>query len=127
MRAIVVLVLAAFCFSFCPSTEDTESGASEGYYILVQDYTNRTFHKYIVESRDSVDIIFNTFFDAELALGKVDRPISINNGKRDFYIARVVVFEKPGGRKSFKNLKYPPVYANPKKENRRSKLEPVYL
>jgi hypothetical protein len=87
----------------------------------VEDFTNRSNHKFIVESKDSVNIIFEQFFQSELELGNVDRPITIFNGKRNFYIARVTVSEKSNGELSFRHLKYPNVY------NKRSKLKPVIL
>ncbi|MBV5312318.1 MAG: hypothetical protein JZU47_03420 [Prolixibacteraceae bacterium] len=119
---ILFSLLICLCFlSFRPSTGKTESTIRQGFYIHVQDHTDRTFHKFIVESKDSVDNIFERFFDAELDLGEVDRPITIFNGKRDFYIARVTVFETPDGKKKFKNLKYSSVYV------KRAKLKPVTL
>jgi hypothetical protein len=124
MRLFGVLLIAVFCFSFRPSTEKALSSSSNGYYIFVEDLTDRTNHKYIVQSRDSVDVIFNLFFESELELGLVDRPLSIYNGKRDFYVARVNVFTKPNGELSFKHLKYENPYL---KGNRRLKLKPVTL
>lgn len=127
MKLLSILIISIFCFSFCPSSEKIESSTHNGYYITVEDHTDRTFHKYLVNSKDSVNIIFNEFFNSELELGNVDRPISIYNGKRDFYIARVTLFDKPNGKKGFKHLKYPNVYENPKKANKRTQLKPVYL
>lgn len=124
MRLIIVLIFSVFCFSFRPSTETSESSTSNGYYIFVADFTDRTNHKYIVQSRDSVDVIFNQFFDSELELGEVDRPISIYNGKRDFYLARVKVFRKANGELGFKHLKYSSPYVKPSK---RQKIKPVTL
>ena len=98
-----------------------------GFYIYVEDFTNRTNYKYIVETKDSVKTIFNSFFNTELELGDVDRPISIYNGKRNFYIARVNVFEQPNGKKNFRHLKYSSVYIKPSKMKKRSKLNPVIL
>lgn len=124
MRLFLVLLVALFCFSFRPSTETSASSTSNGFYIFVEDFTDRTNHKYIVQSRDSVDIIFNQFFDSELELGEVDRPISIYNGKRDFYLARVKVFRKANGELGFKHLKYTNPYI---KSSKRFKLKPVTL
>lgn len=121
MKLSYVLLLSVLSFSFCPSTERVETNTSNGFYIFVQDYTDRTNHKYIVETKDSVNSIFGYFFDSELELGDVDRPITIFNGKRNFYIARVNVFKNSNGEKDFKHLKYPNVY------KKRSKLKPVTL
>ena len=121
MKTFTVLIVSVFCFSFCPSTEKIASNSRSGFYISVEDFTNRSFHKYIVETKDSVNNIFNYYFDTELELGDVDRPISIDNGKRNFYIARVTVFVKPNGKKDFKHLKYPNIY------HKRSQVKPVVL
>lgn len=136
MKTFFILLISVFCLSFRPSTEKTESRFHDGFYIYVEDFSDRTNHKYIVESKDSVNIIFDHFFNSELELGDVDRPITIFNGKRNFYIARVNVFVKPNGEKDFRHLKYPDVYAknsktNPDvseknaKANKRSKLKPA--
>lgn len=127
MRNLFILIIAISFLSFRPTSEKVESVAHNGFYITIEDHTDRTYHKYLVEDRDSVNIIFNSFFDSELELGNVDRPISIFNGKRDFYIARVTVYKKPNGKKGFKHLKYPNVYVNPKQLNKRAPLSPVYL
>jgi hypothetical protein len=121
-----VLILSAFCFSFRPSTEKalSSASASNGYYIFVEDLTDRTMHKYIVQSRDSVDVIFNQYFESELELGEVDMPITIYNGKRDFYVARVNVYQKPNGELGFKHLNYTDPYIKPAK---RQKMKPVTL
>ncbi|MDP2890603.1 MAG: hypothetical protein Q8P34_16775 [Bacteroidota bacterium] len=108
-------------FSFTTSTEKVENNARPGFYISVEDFTDRSNHEFIVESKDSVNIIFEQFFSSELELGNVDRPITIFNGKRNFYIARVSVFEKPNGDLNFRHLKYPNVYT------KRTKLKPVFL
>jgi len=110
MKLFVVLLVSVFCFSFRPTAEKVESNSHSGFYIHVEDFTDRTNHKYIVESKDSVNSIFNSFFNSELELGNVDRPITIYNGKRNFYIARVNVFEDSNGKKNFKHLKYPNVF-----------------
>lgn len=121
MKVFYILLISMGLFSFCPSTEKAENNSRPGFYIFVEDHTDRTFHKYIVESKDSVNNIFEQFFQSELDLGEVDHPISIYNGKRNFYIARVTVFETPEGKKKFKNLKYTNVYV------KRAKLKPVTL
>jgi len=96
--------------------------ASNGFYVFVKDFTERSKHSYIVESRDSVDIIFKLFFQSELELGDVNRPLTIYNGEHDFYVARVSVFHKSNGKLSFNNLKYPKI-----KITKRNKLNPVTL
>jgi len=121
MKMLAVLFVSMFCLSFCPSTEKVENNSKSGFYIYVEDFTDRTNHKYIVETKDSVNTIFNYFFNSELELGDVDRPISIYNGKRSFYIARVTVFEQPNGKKNFRHLKYPSVF------HKRAKLRPAFL
>ncbi len=129
MKNITIFVLAFVCLSFCPSAEKLEKeeiAFRSGFHITVNDFTTRKFHEYIVESRDSVNIIFTNFFNSELDLGEVNRPISIYNGEHDFYIARVNVYDKANGKVSFKNLKYPPVYKNANKEDKRKKRKPVF-
>jgi len=121
MKFLSFLAVSVICMSFRPTLNNTESNTRPGFYIFVEDFTDRTFHKYIVENKDSVNTIFNHFFNSELELGDVDRPISIFNGKRNFYIARVTVFETPEGKKKFRNLKYSNVYI------KRSRLKPVIL
>ncbi len=122
MRNSFILLIAVFCFSFRPSTEKAIQNRSNGFYVFVQNHTERTNHKYIVESKDSVNSIFNSLFNAELELGDVDRPISIYNGKLNFYLARVSVFQKADGELSFRHLKYPKL-----KITKRGKLAPVTL
>lgn len=125
MKYLLIIVVAILCFSFRPSTEKAASAASNGFYIYVRDNSDRTYHKYIVQSRDSVDVIFEQFFNSELDLGEIDFPLSIYNGYHDFYIARVNVYTKPNGELGFRNLKYPKIY---NKENRkRGKLKPAIL
>jgi hypothetical protein len=119
MKYLSLLLISMAILSFRPVTEKTDNNTRPGFYISVEDFTNRSNHKFIVESKDSVDIIFDQFFSSELALGNVDRPITIYNGKRNFYIARVSVSEKPNGELSFRHLKYPNVYV------KRSKLTPA--
>jgi len=124
MKIRIVLLIALFCVSFRPSVQKATaiSSASNGYYILVDDFTDRTKHSYIVQSRDSVDVIFKLFFESELELGDVNRPITIFNGEHDFYVARVNVFQKSDGKLSFHHLKYPKI-----KVTKRAKLAPVTL
>jgi len=114
MKTLFILLISLFCISFCPTTEKEVKNSnvefSSGFYIVVEDFTDRTDHKFIVESKDSVNIIFKQYFESELELGNVNNPISIFNRKYSFYIARVNVFEKPNGKKSFRNLKYASVY-----------------
>lgn len=125
MRVFYLLLISVSLFSFRPSTEKAVSESNFGYYIHVKDYTDRTFHSYVVKSRDSVDVIFEKFFTSELDLGEIDYPLTIFNGKRDFYIARVTVHTKQNGELGFKNLRYPKVYN--KVVNKRDKLKPVTL
>jgi len=124
MKICFVLLIAVFCLSFRPSIQKATSlvSTSNGFYILVDDFTDRTKHSYIVQSRDSVDVIFKLFFESELELGDVNRPITIFNGEHDFYVARVNVFQKTDGKLSFHHLKYPKI-----KINKRAKLAPVTL
>lgn len=122
VKKIAILSLLFVNFSFYPEAGEEESDEGSGYYIVVQDYFTNTFHKYIVESKDSVDIIFNTVFESELQLGEIDRPITINNGKYDFYVARVVLYLKKNGQMSFKNLKYPPLEFDAEATSKRYKL-----
>lgn len=127
MKFLLFLLLSVIFFSFCPSSEKAENDAGNGFYIFVEDFTNRTNHKYIVETKDSVNTIFEYFFNSELELGKVDRPITIYNGKHNFYVARVNVFKKSNGKKGFRNLKYPNVYKKETDLKKRQKLKPVTL
>jgi len=121
------IVLISLCFlSFRPSTKEASVATSNGFYVSVKDLTDRTYHEFIVETRDSANSIFNKYFESELELGNVDYPISIYNGKRDFYIARVFVFEKSNGKKDFKHLKYANVYDKNSKSNKRAPLKKPY-
>jgi len=120
MKILCLLAISIFCFSFCPSTEKTSKNSKSGFYIFVEDFTNRSYDKYIVESRDSVNTIFEKYFFSELELGDIQNPIYISNVNHSFYIARVNVFENANGKKTFKHLKYP-------KLNKRAKLKPVTL
>ena len=119
MKLLSILLAAIFCFSFYSGTKKSNN-YSNGFYIYVEDISHRTNHKYIVESKDSVNSIFNSFFKSELELGDVKNPISIYNGDLNFYIAKVNVIVKPNGEKSFKHLKYPIA-----KANKRSGVRPV--
>ena len=123
MKNLCFLLISFFCISFCPETEEIEINSHDGFYIHIQDFTDRTDHSYILETTDSVNTIFNLFFNTELELGDIDRPITIYNGKFDFYVARVTVFEKSNGKKAFRHLKYPNVYNNRSKINNRSRLK----
>jgi len=128
MKTLLILLISIFCFSFSPSTEKVAANTnntSNGFYIFVKDLTNRTNQKYIVETKDSVNIIFNKYFKSEMELGDIDYPISIYNGKRDFYVARVNIFVKQNGDKNFRHLKYPNVYIKSSKTNKRSLLPPT--
>jgi len=125
MKVFYFLLISMSLYSFCPSTEKAVSESKVGFYIHVKDHTDRTFHKFVVDSRDSVDVIFEQFFNTELELGEIDYPLSIYNGKRDFYIARVTVHTKQNGELGFKNLKYPKVYN--KAIKKRNQLKPVML
>jgi len=127
MKILFFLLISILCFSFCPSIEKAENNAGNGFYVFVEDFTDRTNQKYIVESEDSVITIFEIFFNAELELGKVDRPITIYNGEHNFYVARVKIFKKSNGEKGFRNLKYPNVHLKQTDLNKRQKLEPVTL
>ncbi len=121
MKNSLFLLISLSFFSFGPIYEKIENTTNPGFYITVEDFTDRSNYEYIVESKDSVRIIFGRFFNSELELGDVDQPITIYNGKRNFYIARVAVFKKPNGDLSFRHLKYPNVYT------KRGKLKPVFL
>lgn len=124
MKICLLFLIAIFCSSFRPTIEKAAATAiaSNGFYVFVNDFTKRTKHSYIVESRDSVDVLFKLFFESELDLGNVNRPLTIYNGEHDFYVARVNVFHKSNGRLGFVNLKYPKI-----KVTKRSKLKPVIL
>ena len=74
MRVFYFLLISMSLFSFCPLTEKTANNSRPGFYVFVEDHTDRTFHKFIVESKDSVDNIFEHFFESELDLGNVDHP-----------------------------------------------------
>ncbi len=114
-----LLLIFILIFSICNAAGKVIKSPRPGFYISVEDFTDRSNHEFIVDSKDSVNIIFEQFFSSELALGKVDRPITIFNGKRNFYIARVTISEKPNGELSFRHLKYPNVY------EKRAKLTPA--
>jgi hypothetical protein len=120
-KLFFVLLVFIISTSFCPTSEMIFLNSRSGFYITVEDFTDRTNHEYIVETKDSVNDIFTHFFNAELELGEVDRPITIFNGKHNFYIARVTVFENSDGKKTFRHLKYENVYT------KRAKLKPVTM
>ncbi|WP_321288221.1 hypothetical protein [uncultured Sunxiuqinia sp.] len=121
MKSILVIAISLFCLSFTKTEGNEEandaSDHKNGYYILVEDYTDRTNHKYLVESKDSVDVIFNNFFESQLALGKINYPISIDNGQTSFFVARVKLFESRNGKTKFKHLKYPKIYNKRKQQD----------
>lgn len=125
MKTLFIVLISLSCLSFCPSTKESSVATSNGFYVSVKDLTDRSYHEYIVETKDSVNIIFSKYFQTELELGNVDYPISIYNGKRDFYIARVFVFEKANGKKDFKHLKYPDVYDKSSKSSKRTAVDPA--
>lgn len=126
MKIFSFLIICFLCFAFCPSTDKSVDSNSNGFYVSVIDYANNSSHKFIFENKDSVNFVFDKYFRGELDLGEIDYPISIFNGKRDFYVARVNVYQKSNGKMSFKHLKYPNVYHTTKK-NRRSEINPVYF
>jgi hypothetical protein len=119
MKLLYFIILSAICFSFYPGTEKTNNSTS-GFYIFVEDLSDKTYHKYIVESKDSVNHIIKSFFKSELELGDIQKPISIYNGDLNFYIARVNIIVKPNGEKGFRNLKY-----SITKKNKRLSVRPV--
>ena len=120
MKFIFLLLISIICLSFRPSAERSSKDARSGFYIFVEDFNNHSYNKYIVESRDSVNTIFEKYFFSELELGDIQNPIFISNVNQSFYIARVNVFENANGKKTFRHLKYP-------KTNKRAKLKPVTL
>ena len=115
-----LLAISIFCLSFRPSTEKSTKNSNPGFYVFVEDFKNHSFDKFIVESKDSVNAIFEKYFFTELELGDIQNPIFISNVNHSFYIARVHVFENENGKKTFKHLKYPKI-------NKRAKLKPVTL
>lgn len=118
MKNLLILVVSLFCFSFRPDPpiENPADGIRSGYYVFVEDYTDRSYHKYLVESKDSVDKIFNQFLGSELRLGKVVNPINIFNRTHNFYVAPVNIYQTANGKRRFKNLKYPKVYAKKRQQ-----------
>ncbi len=121
MKILLSILIIFSFYSFHPSTEKIETNLRNGFYITIEDHENRSFKKYIIESKDSANNIFNRCFDNELELGDVDKPISIFNGDMSFYIARVTVYEKANGKKNFRHFKYPI------EKNKRGKLKTVIL
>ena len=120
MKILILLLISVFSSAFCPSKEEAVKHSKPGFYVFVENFRDRTNNKFIVESKDSLDTIFNSYFNMELELGEVERPISIYNGNLSFYVARVNVFENPNGKKKFKHLQYPKIA-------KRSKLKPALL
>lgn len=110
MKTCMLLIAALFGLSFCYTSGKDEPAPRSGYYIFVEDYTDHTNHRFLVESKDSVDKIFDLFFASELSLGTVDHPISIYNLKHNFYIERVELIDAKNGKVRFKHLKYPAVF-----------------
>ena len=107
MKTLLAVVAVAFCFySFCYISDKDEPSPKSAYYIVVEDFTDNTAYKYLVESKDSADRIFDRFFASELSLGNVDHPITIYNLKHNFYIERVELFETKNGKTKVKHLKY---------------------
>ena len=125
MKTLFIILISLSCLSFCPSTKEAAIATSNGFFVSVKDLTDRTYHEYIVETKDSANTIFNKYFETELELGNIDYPISIFNGKRDFYIARVFVYQKSNGKKDFKHLKYPNVYNKYSNSNKRAPVPPA--
>jgi hypothetical protein len=125
MKTLFIFLISFSCFSFRPSTEKAEVASSNGFYVSVKDLTDRSYHEYIVQTKDSVNLIFSKYFKTELELGDVDYPISIYNGRRDFYIARVFVFQKSNGKMDFKHLKYPNVYDKCAASHKREPVKPA--
>ena len=120
MKILILLLIYIFASAFCPFKEDAVKHSKPGFYVFVENYKDRTTNKFIVESKDSLNNIFNSYFNMELELGEIQRPISIYNGHLNFYVARVNVFENPKGKKKFKHLEYPRL-------TKRSKLKPAVL
>ncbi len=127
MKPFFFLIICFLCFSFCPSTDKSTNNNSNGFYVSVVDFTNKSYHKFIFEDKDSVNFVFSKYFHGELDLGEIDYPISIFNGKRDFFVARVNVYQKSNGKLSFKHLKYPKVYDKNTRKNKRLEINPVYF
>lgn len=127
MKTFSFLIICFLLFAFSPSNDKSAINNSNGFYVSVIDFTNNSSHKFIFENKDSVDFVFNKYFIGELDLGEIDYPISIFNGKRDFYVARVNVYQKSNGKMSFRHLKYPDVYDKSTKKNKRSVINPVYF
>ena len=119
MRTLLLFAVLVFCFSLSYAAKKDEPAAKSGYYILVEDYTDRSNHTYLLESKDSVDVIFDQFFKTELELGNINYPITIDNGKQSFFVARVELFESKNGKTHFKHLKYPKIY------NKRKQTDPA--
>ena len=119
MKTLSILIVALFCFSFVspPEKENPEAtNTKSGYYIFVEDYVEHANYKYLVESKDSVNKIFDHFFASELALGKVNRPMSIYNLKSSFYIEPVQLFESKNGKTKFRHMKFTTNFTKKRKQ-----------
>lgn len=121
MRSLLFTLVVLCLYSFRPSMEKAETTYRNGFYITISDHENKSYKKYIIESKDSVNNLFNQYFNNELELGEVEKPISIFNGDLSFYIARVSVYQKANGKTNFKHFKYPI------ERNKRGKLKTVIL
>jgi len=117
MKTLLAVIVSLWSYSFAFAAEKEESKTKSGYYIVVEDYTDQSSSTYLVESKDSADVIFDHFFESELVLGKVNYPISIDNGKQNFFIARIELFESKNGKMKFKHLKYPKISKRRKQQD----------
>lgn len=113
-------MISIFLLAFSPLKEEAVKHSNPGFYVYVENYKNGTRDKFIVESKDSLNKIFNSYLNMELELGEIQRPITIYNGYVNFYVARVTVFENQNGKKKFKHLQYPRI-------TNRSKEKPAIL
>lgn len=120
MKTLILLMISILLSGFCPFKKEAVKQTRPGFYVYVENYREGEIEKFIVESKDSLNMIFNSYLDMELELGEVKRPISIYNGNVNFYVARVNVFENPNGKTKFKHLQYPRI-------KKRSKLKPAVL
>ncbi len=127
MKMLFILLISIFSFSFCPSPETNNKQYNAGFYIFVENLKDRSYNKFIVETKDSALTIFKSYFKTELELGEVQNPISIFNGDLNFYIARVNVFISPDGKKNFTHLNYPGIGKKNLKLKKRLRLKPVTL
>ena len=120
MKILILLMIFIITSAFCPFKKEAVKQTRPGFYVYVENYSEGAINKFIVESKDSLNMIFNSYLDMELELGEVQRPLSIYNGNVNFYVARVNVFENPNGKTKFKHLQYPRI-------KKRSKLKPAVL